>query len=351
MAVTLGTLCLGIVLTSVLGGMLPLATVLNHTRLQVYLSFSAGTMLGAAFFHMLPEAVRAGSIATIPWAAVGLLVLFFLERFFSFHHHESRDHDSDSDPLEAHAQPGAHEPLRDCPAARPSLKSIPAGPSSDRSRAAGPGHESNGGALPWGSAAFGLAVHSLVGGVALASAVAADYQVRAGLGAAGLGVFVATLVHKPADALTITSLMMRAGAARREAHLLNLGFALMIPLGVVLFAVGLAGARPTTVAAWTSGALAFSAGTFLCIALSDLLPELQFHSHDRLKLSIALLAGIALMAGTAAVERPEHDPGVPVQAGMKDEDRVTGPVFAPAHPGFRVRSGRPNRPAAGRSLL
>jgi zinc and cadmium transporter len=248
MAVTLGTLCLGIVLASVLGGMLPLATVLNHTRLQVYLSFSAGTMLGAAFFHMLPEAVRAGSTATIPWAAVGLLVLFFLERFFSFHHHES-----------------------------------------------------NGGALPWGSAAFGLGVHSLVGGVALASAVAADYQVRAGLGAAGLGVFVATLVHKPADALTITSLMMRAGAARRDAHLLNLGFALMIPLGVVLFAVGLAGARQSAVAAWTSGALAFSAGTFLCIALSDLLPELQFHSHDRLKLSIALLAGIFLMAGTAAV--------------------------------------------------
>jgi zinc and cadmium transporter len=41
-------------------------------------------------------------------------------------------------------------------------------------------------------------------------------------------------------------------------------------------------------------ALAFSAGTFLCIATSDLLPELQFHSHDRLKLSLALLAGVAL---------------------------------------------------------
>ncbi len=147
-------------------------------------------------------------------------------------------------------------------------------------------------------------------------AVAADYQVRSGLGAAGLGVFLATLVHKPADALTITSLMMRAGAGRREAHLLNLGFALMIPLGVVLFAVGLAGARPITVAAWTSAALAFSAGTFLCIALSDLLPELQFHSHDRLKLSIALLAGIALMAATAAAHRPEHERAVPVQAAF-----------------------------------
>jgi zinc and cadmium transporter len=55
-----------------------------------------------------------------------------------------------------------------------------------------------------------------------------------------------------------------------------------------------------------AGALAFSAGTFLCIALSDLLPELQFHSHDRLKLSIALLAGFALMAVTAELEPDSH---------------------------------------------
>ena len=43
-----------------------------------------------------------------------------------------------------------------------------------------------------------------------------------------------------------------------------------------------------------SSALAFSAGTFLCISLSDLLPELQFHRHDRIKLSAALLLGLAL---------------------------------------------------------
>ena len=83
--------CVLIVGVSLLGGLLPLATVLTHTRLQVYLSFSAGSMLGAAFFHMLPEAVRTGTPATIRWAAVGLLGLFFLERFFSFHHHESHD--------------------------------------------------------------------------------------------------------------------------------------------------------------------------------------------------------------------------------------------------------------------
>jgi zinc and cadmium transporter len=288
MAITLGATCLAIVTASVLGGLLPMAAVFNHTRLQVYLSFSAGTMLGAAFFHMMPEAVRVGSTATIPWAAAGLLALFFLERFFSFHHHEPQANPGAGDAAPAHSAhsgpraPGNHHACE-----------------AEHASAIGPARAIE--ALPWGSAAFGLAVHSLVGGVALASAVAADFQTRGALGAAGIGVFVATLVHKPADALTITALMVRAGSARWMAHLVNLGFGLMIPAGVALFALGLGATGSTSTSALTAGALAFSAGTFLCIALSDLLPELQFHSHDRLKLSLALLAGVALMAATAAV--------------------------------------------------
>ncbi len=40
--------------------------------------------------------------------------------------------------------------------------------------------------------------------------------------------------------------------------------------------------------------LSFAAGAFLCIALSDLLPEIHFHSHDRGKLIVSLLVGISL---------------------------------------------------------
>jgi zinc and cadmium transporter len=287
MAITLGATCLAIVTASVLGGLLPLAAVLNHTRLQVYLSFSAGTMLGAAFFHMLPEAVRVGSIRTIPWAAAGLLALFFLERFFSFHHHEPHGNHGTTDHVSAQASDPSGEARGAHGVQKMERHSALVGSSALE-------------ALPWGSAAFGLAVHSLVGGVALASAVAADFQTRGALGAAGIGVFFATLVHKPADALTITALMVRAGSARSIAHLVNLGFGLMIPAGVALFSLGLGASGSVSTSALTAGALAFSAGTFLCIALSDLLPELQFHSHDRLKLSLALLAGVALMGATAA---------------------------------------------------
>src|SRR6202034_3034874 len=75
-------------------------------------------------------------------------------------------------------------------------------------------HSHSPGAMRWGPAAIGLAIYSLVGGIALASAVAADFDVGRGALGAGLGVFIATLVHKPADALTITALMIESGAPR-----------------------------------------------------------------------------------------------------------------------------------------
>jgi zinc and cadmium transporter len=268
--------CIAIAGASLAGGLAPLATVLTHTRLQVYLSFAAGAMLGAVFFHMLPEAVESGGSGTLRWTAWGLLCLFFLERFFAFHHHEA---------------PGrpAGGPKRDSP-----------GHSLDHHHS----HEHNAiasprSALNWGAAAIGLAIHTLVGGFALASAVAVDYAT--GSRGTALGVLIATLVHKPADALTIVSLMVRAGVSRTTAHLVNLGFSLLLPLGVVGFFLGRASIGPGAGSRFSSGALAFSAGTFLCIALSDLLPELHFHEHDRFKLSAALLVGFGLMFVTAVV--------------------------------------------------
>jgi zinc and cadmium transporter len=90
----------------------------------------------------------------------------------------------------------------------------------------------------------------------------------------------------------------------------NTLFSLAIPIGVMVFYVGLmadsgeasSGARKWFIAC----ALAFSAGTFLCISLSDLLPELQFHRHDRVKLSVALLLGLGLAHVAARMEAAAH---------------------------------------------
>jgi zinc and cadmium transporter len=278
----LALMCLAVVAVSLMGGILPLATVLTHTRLQIYLSFAAGSMLGASFFHMMPEAITKGSVGALHWTAAGLLSLFFLERFFAFHHHEAPADPAEPCPTHAHE----HSDGRGHAAGLV-----------DASAPGGSGASNKGTSLHWGAAAFGLTLHTLSGGMALASAVRLD----GGMGSSAVGVFFATLVHKPADALTIVSLMLRAGVPSGRAHLVNLGFSLMVPLGAAIFWLGteLLGNSSQTI---TSNMLAFSAGTFLCIALSDLLPELQFHEHDRWKLSVALLAGLALMALAGQIE-------------------------------------------------
>ncbi|MEM1304606.1 MAG: hypothetical protein AAGG46_06900, partial [Planctomycetota bacterium] len=73
--------------------------------------------------------------------------------------------------------------------------------------------------------------------------------------------------------------------------------------------VGVTQAEPTPEAAAgvIGPALAFSAGVFLCISMSDLLPELQFHQHDRLKLSVALVLGLTLAYAACRMETHTHD--------------------------------------------
>ena len=82
-------------------------------------------------------------------------------------------------------------------------------------------------------------------------------------------------------------------------------FALAIPVGRGAGVRG-PGQRTPSSGMLVAYALAFSAGTFLCISLSDLLPELQFHDHDRVKLSAALLLGLALAIGVGKLESLVH---------------------------------------------
>ena len=153
--------------------------------------------------------------------------------------------------------------------------------------------------------ALGLALHTLIDGVALGAAMQAGASGNAPLGLVGLGVFAAIFLHKPLDSMSITSLMIAGGWNARSRLLVNLAFSVMCPLGALLFFAGIE--YIPVDANWLVGiTLAFSAGVFICISLSDLLPEVQFHSHDRARLTIALLAGVVAAYGVGLME-PEHD--------------------------------------------
>ena len=285
--------CALVLLASLCGGWLLILMRPTHTRLQVAISFVAGLMLGIALIHFLPDAMeQLHSIDRVAeWMLGGFLAMFFLQRFFHFHHHDSPEGDPEvcchDEPVPAahehhdHEHDHAHDHTHEHERAPHEAHHHHAHTLADKSAQQ----------LSWVGTALGLTLHSLLDGLALAASVMAAKQGEARL--AGLGVALVVILHKPFDAMAVTTLMTASGSSRYSRHLLNGLFALASPLGAVLFYFGashFAGSDTT----FLGCALAFCAGTFLCIASSDLLPELQFHSHDRFKLSLALLAGLAI---------------------------------------------------------
>jgi zinc and cadmium transporter len=258
-----------VLVASLAGGWLLLIIRPTHTRLQTAISFVAGLMLGIALLHFLPDAAeQLHSVdRTMTWVLGGFLSMFFLQRFFHFHHHDSPE--GDPEDCDAHEHDHVH----------------------DHAHHAHTLADKSAQQLSWVGTALGLTLHSLFDGLALAASVVAGAHGHAKL--AGLGVAMVVILHKPFDALAISTLMTASGSSRFSRHLLNALFSLVSPLGAALFYLGASHFADSN-GALLGSALAFCAGTFLCIASSDLLPELQFHSHDRLKLSVALLAGIAV---------------------------------------------------------
>jgi zinc and cadmium transporter len=140
-------------------------------------------------------------------------------------------------------------------------------------------------------------LHTLIDGLALGAAVSAERGHAEGWELLALGPFLAICLHKPLDALSITSVMAAGKWSNSAVVVANLLFAVMCPLGALGFVFGVE--RYLEQQYLVVGvALAFAAGVFLCISLADLLPEVSFHSHDRIPLTLALLLGVALAWAT-----------------------------------------------------
>lgn len=290
----LGCYCVLIVAASLTGGLLPWLVKLTHRRMQLMMSFVGGLMLGVAILHLLPHAVAKGvSFDTAAWWTLGgLLAMFLLIRVFHVHAHE---HGEAAEEEHKHHEHDHHSPKHcDHEQGHEHSHAHPSELTAERS-------------FSWVGLAFGLALHTIIDGLALGAAVAAEAD-EAGHGHGwalyGVGTFLAVALHKPLDALSITSLMAAGGWSKRAAFVANIVFALMCPLGAVGFVGGL-GALSGDQDFVIGCALAFAAGVFLCISLADLLPEVTFHSHDRLWLTAALFLGVALAIGIGFLEH-EH---------------------------------------------
>ena len=248
---------------------------MGHRRMQVLLSLTGGVLLGVGLLHLLPHAflqLDRQIDTTMIWVLAGFFLMFLLERAFHGHSHHTAD-----------GGEGGH----DC------------------------GHDhghthvvSAGGRWAWCGAFAGLALHSLADGAALAASVRADADHGAGW-LAGFATFLAVLLHKPFDAAIIGTLMLNAGVSSRGRGIANALYALVVPLGAVAFLASLrvfGGHQETIIGV----AMALAAGAFLCIAAADLLPEVQFHSHDRVLLTMSLALGLAIAWGITVMERSSH---------------------------------------------
>jgi len=129
----------------------------------------------------------------------------------------------------------------------------------------------------------GMSLRTAVDGFALGAATAGT--------SVGFLVFLAILAHKVPSSFSLSAILRDEGWSRGRTLAMNAAFALMVPVGPGLF---LLVSRVADAGAFASYALAASAGTFLHLALSDIVPDLHRRGGSRL-VPVAMLVGIGAM--------------------------------------------------------
>ncbi len=256
--------CVVIMAVSLVGGWLPSIVRMTHTRTQMMTSFVAGVILCVSLYYLLPHGMREipgehDAETAVSWMLVGVVLMVVLLRVFSFHQHDFSEAEDDVFGLTHEHQPHTNTVMHP---------------------------------VSFAGIALGLGLHTVTEGLTLGTSIRAGAP-DGTIGALGLSVFLAIVLHKPLDALSILGTMRVAGFSKDRRILANVLFSLICPAAAFLtfWGVGLLGQWEEYV---VGAALAFAAGALLCIALSDLLPEVHFHSHDRTKLTLAFFAGIGL---------------------------------------------------------
>lgn len=109
-----------------------------------------------------------------------------------------------------------------------------------------------------------LAIHSVLDGVNIAVGF------KTGT-AAGLNVALGVILHKFADGVTLVALLLHSGKSRKQAVLFSLALAAATPLGAGAMEPFLKSVSPDATALF----LGISCGSFLYIAMADILPQVH----------------------------------------------------------------------------
>lgn len=208
-----------------------------YNYLIYFVSLSAGTLMGDAFLHLIPEAYAAGNNPFVSvYILTGILVFFVLEKILHWRHcHE--------EPCEEHPHPFSYVIL------------------------------------------IGDAVHNAIDGMVIAASFLVSIPV-------GIATTTAVIFHEIPHEIGNFGSLVYGGFTRSKALLYNFLSAIFSIIGAVLVLV-----INITDGSLTRFLIPFAAGGFVYIAGTDLIPEL--HKHTEIKKGIwqllTFLAGIGLM--------------------------------------------------------
>lgn len=228
--------------------------------LLVLVAFSAGSLMGGAFLHLIPEAIEEVPEEQILnlflFLLFGFCIFFVLEQFIRWHHHHAKNHPEIN-------------PVR----------------SNKNNRKAQRNQTSNG-VKPFSYLIlFSDGVHNFIDGVV----IAASFIVSVPL---GIVTTLAVALHEVPQEIGDFGVLVYGGFKKIKALLLNfLSASTVIFGGIIGFLIS------EKIGSSIVFLLPFAAGNFIYIACSDLIPEIKHKVSGRKALLhfLIFLTGIGLM--------------------------------------------------------
>jgi zinc and cadmium transporter len=221
---------------------------LTKDKLKKYLLFlvslSAGTLLGGAMLHLMPEIVEEGaSESTWLWFLFGIILFFILEKIICWRH--------------------CHIPTSD-------------------------NHPHSIGVMNL----IGDALHNFLDGVIIVGAFMISIPL-------GITVSIAVIAHEIPQEIADFGVLIYAGYTRKKALILNFLISLSAFLGAIFAIV-----MQNSIENFSKAVIPIAAGGFIYIASADLIPELKKDNRITKSLGqlISILVGIGIMYGLTMVE-------------------------------------------------
>jgi len=223
---------------TMIGGWIPTIKLWTQETFRLVISFCAGILLGAVFFHVLPEISTVLGRQLGYSVMFGFLLIFVLEKFIMVHPCEEGECDYHKIGIAAY---------------------------------------------------IGIGFHSILDGIAIGAGTMMNLSFI---------IILAVTLHKFPAALALSSLLVKGKEYTKKKILLSMFiFALATPVGALVAVFVFQGVDDYVVAT----ALGISAGTFLFISIGDLLPTVYEEHEKGYKNLVSLCLGTLVMILSHAI--------------------------------------------------